>query len=63
MRERKPHSRIEVSEHLITPEGEVTAEGYAVAALYEEPTKDQRLLTEVADEPVPGPFAVPNVNA
>jgi hypothetical protein len=48
---------------LITPEGEVTAEGYAVAALYEEPTKDQRLLTEVADEPVPGPFAVPNVNA
>jgi hypothetical protein len=48
---------------LITSEGEASAEGYALAALYEEPTKDQRLFTEVTDEPVPGPFAIPNVKA
>jgi hypothetical protein len=50
---------------LITPEGRVTEEGYALAASYEEqPTaeKDQRLIVG-ADEPVPGPFATPNVNA
>jgi hypothetical protein len=50
----------------ITPEGRVTEEGYALAASYEEqPTaeKDQRLIVGGADEPVPGPFATPNVNA
>ena len=48
---------------LITPDGEVTAEGYAVAAPYEEPTKYQRLLTEVTEEPEPGSLSIPNVNA
>ena len=50
---------------LITPEGRVTEEGYALAAGYEELTAEvgQRLIVGGADEPVPGPFATPNVNA
>jgi hypothetical protein len=49
---------------LITPEGRVTEEGYALAARYEESMAEegQRLIVGGADESVPGPFATPNVN-
>jgi hypothetical protein len=46
----------------ITPAEKITLEGYA-AARHAEPTEDQRLLIGGSDEPVPGPFAVPNVDA
>jgi hypothetical protein len=49
---------------LITPEGRVTEEGYALAAGYEESMAEegQRLIVGGADESVPGPFATPNVH-
>jgi len=47
----------------ITPAGKITPEGYAAAARHAEPKEDQRLLIGGSDEPVPGPFVVPNVNA
>ena len=48
----------------IMPTGEIAEKGYEVAGV-REPTQeeDQRLLTDSSDEPTPGPFAVPNVNA
>ena len=47
----------------ITPAGKITLEGYAAVARHAEPTEDQRLLVGGSDEPLPGPFAVPNVDA
>lgn len=48
---------------LITPEGHVTEKGYMIAAGYEGPTADQRLIVGGSDESLPGPFATPNVKA
>ena len=45
----------------ITPTGEITDKGYEAAGVGKPRQEDQRLLTDSSDEPIPGPFAVPNV--
>lgn len=44
--------------------GEITEKGYEAAGVKRPAqVKNQRPLTNSSDEPIPGPFAVPNVNA